>query len=130
MSLIVPKIVYPSGGGTTLTFSYPPRMVPAQLYEATRRDNLSSAGVRESIYERLDIFLEFTMEYVKIGADMAAWDAFFVNALAGNAFDYYPDSTQGAFTTYLLEDTNWTAAYKQLGMYTFKVRFRKRVAWP
>jgi hypothetical protein len=127
MALVVPKIVYAS---TTLTFTYPPRQVPYKIYSAVRHDNLASSGVRESVLERVDEFLEFEMEYVKIGTDVSAWASFMQYALQGGSFDYYPDSTSGSYTTYLLEDTDWNAAYKQMAVYTFKIRFRKRIAWP
>lgn len=131
MGLALPKIVYPSGGGSTLQFVYPPRFVAGD-YNAIRHDNLSSAGVTERIWERTDELLRFTMEYVKVGADLNAWDSFMQQALQGTAFDYYPDPVLAptAFTTYLLTRTNWNAAFKQLGMYTFQMEFRKRVAWP
>lgn len=130
MALTVPKIIYPTGGGTTLTFVYPPRLVPNPPLQAIKHTNLASSGVQETIYERTDEFFQFTMEYVKIGSDLSAWDAFVRSALQGTAFDYYPDSTLSSHTTYFLEDTNWTAAFKQLGIYTFQMKFRKRVAWP
>jgi hypothetical protein len=132
-NLPLPKILYPSGAspGTTFTFVYPPREVPYKDYSVVRHDNIASSGVRESIFERMDEFLTFTMEYAKLGSDIQAWDAFIIWALQGAAFDYYPDSTvAGTHTAYVLEDTTWTPAYKQLGMYTFNVRFRKSITWP
>lgn len=130
MALIVPKVVYPTGGGTTFTFTFPPRLVPYKVYEAVRHDNLSSAGVKESIYERTDEFLVFTMENVKAGSDISGWDSFIQSALQGIPFDYYPDSTVGSFTTYVFEGFGWSADFKSVGMYTFGMRFRKRVNWP
>ena len=129
MALIVPKIVYPSGGGTTLTFDYPPRNQPYKTYKQIRNDNLSSAGVRETISQRRDEFINVPLEYVKV-ATMAGWDSFMQAALAGGTFDYYPDSTAGSFTTCVLEDTDWNPNFKSLGMFTFTLKLRKRVAWP
>ncbi len=130
MALTVPKIVFPTGGGTTLTFVYPPRQVPYKTYAAIRHDNLASSGVRESIYERRDEFLNFTMEYVKAGADVSAWDSFMQFALTGAPFDFYVDATINSYATYVLEETSWNAAFKSLGMFSFSMKFRKRVAWP
>jgi hypothetical protein len=48
-------------------------------------------------------------------------------ALGGGQFGYYPDASLPSFTNYWLEDTNWTAAYKSVGQYTFKVKFRQVV---
>ena len=130
MALALPKIVYPRGGGATLNFVYPPRKVPFRAYETVRHDNVASSGVRETVYERTDKFFEFEMEYVKLGTDVGAWDSFVQSALQGIAFDYYPDATLGSLTTYVLEDTTWHPGYKQLGMYSFTMRFRERVPWP
>lgn len=129
-SFPIPKIVYPSGGSNTLTFTRQPRMVPFDVRKAVRHDNDASSGVRESIYERTDVFLTFTMEYVNIGSDVAAWDTFIQSAEQGIPFDYYPDQTLGSFVTYTLAATDWTAKYKQLGIYTFDMNLRKYAGWP
>jgi|SRR5579863_4323943 len=124
-----PKIIYNTATGTvTLNFQYPPRRAPAYLYSATRHDNVSSAGVRESIFERLDQFATLEMDWVLSGADVTAWSSFMQYAMNGGPFSYYPDSSQAAFTNYWLEDTNWNAAYKRPGKYSFKVKFRQVVA--
>lgn len=130
MALVVPKIIYPSGGGTTLTFVYPPRNVPFNPLGATRHDNFSSSGVKEAIHERADTFFEFDMENVLAGTDITNWQTFMQYALQGGTFDYYPDATLGSLTTYFLEDTGWNPTRKSLGIYTFHVKFRKAVAWP
>ena len=124
-----PQIVYdPGTGPVTLLFQRPPRKVPAYEYNAVRHDNISSAGVREAVLERIETFLELEMEWVGIGADVQAWNQFMQFALAGGQFGYYPDASQPQFTNYWLEDTDWTAAYKAPGQYTFKLKFRQVVA--
>jgi hypothetical protein len=130
MSLAIPKIVFPSGGGTTFNLTFPPRQVPFKSYQATKHINIASSGVSEVIYERRDEFLVFTMETVKAGSDVSGWDIFMQSALQGIPFDYYPDGTLGAFTTYVYDDTGWEAKYLSLGLYQFQLRFRKRVSWP
>lgn len=130
MSLALPKIVYPSGGGATLNFIRQPIEVSAFEYEEVRHDNLSSAGVRESVSERIDQFYTFTMPWQTIGADINAWATFMAYALQGGPFDYYPDATINVSYVYLLDDTNWTAAYRSLGLYSFKFRMRLSVGWP
>jgi hypothetical protein len=128
--LTLPKIVFPSGGGTTLSFVRPPRQVPYRVYNATRHDNYASAGPRESITERVDSYLQFDMEYVNIGSDVAAWDAFIQYALMGGPFDYYPDASVGTFATYLMYASDWNAAYKQLGIFAFSMKLIKSFGWP
>jgi len=95
--------------------------------DAVRHDNLASSGVRESVNERIDSFLDLEMEWVGIGSDVSAWQAFMAYALQGGSFQYYPDSSQSAFTSYWLEDTNWTAAYRSPGQYSFRLKFRQVV---
>lgn len=88
-----PKIVWPSGGANTLTFVYPPRNVPYVHYTAVRHDTFSTAGVKQSILERIDTFVNFDMLHVINGADATAWASFMLNSgLLGQAFDYYPDA--------------------------------------
>jgi hypothetical protein len=124
-----PQIVYDAGTGpTVLAFARPPRKVPAYECNAVRHDNISSAGVREAVLERVETFLELELEWVGIGADVQAWNKFMQFALAGGQFAYYPDGSQPTFTNYWLEDTNWTAAYKAPGQYTFKLKFRQVVS--
>jgi hypothetical protein len=126
-----PKIVYtPSGGSEqTLNFSYPPRQQPGYLKTAVRHDNISTAGVRESVLERIDTFLEFTMDYLQAGTDLADWSEFLDYALTGGVFAYYPDASQAAFINCLLENTDAQIAYKAPGVYSLTLKFRQQVAW-
>jgi hypothetical protein len=124
-----PQIVYnPGAGPVTLPFTYPPTGVAAYNSVATRHDNVSSAGVRESILERVDAFLELEMNTVLSGADAANWNSFMQYALLGGQFSYYPDSSQAAFTNYWLEQTSWLASYARPGQLKFKLKFRQVVA--
>jgi hypothetical protein len=123
-----PKIVYtPTGGAeTTLTFGAPARFVAAYSRVAVRHDNLSGAGVRETVVERYDDFLELTVEFIR-ASEVAAWQSFLDHALSGAAFAYYPDASQSSFTNYLLEDQDARLEWKSLGMYTTKLKFRKLI---
>ncbi len=125
-----PKITYtPLAGGIaqTLTFARPPRLVAAYNRVATRHDNLSTAGVKETVVERVDNFLELTLEYVGIGSELTAWASFMAEALQGVPFDYFPDASLPDYTAYTLDDTDWKAEYKSPAQYTFKVVFREVV---
>ena len=118
----------PATWGATLTFLRPPRSVPGKVLKAVRTETITSAGVKEILLQRLDEFLSFTMAWVKLGADAAAWDAFMNSALQGNAFDYYPDASLPDFSTWTLEDTDYERAYRSAGEFTFAVNFRKFVS--
>lgn len=123
-----PQIIYdPGAGPVTLRFTYPPRNVAAYNSVATRHDNIASSGVRESILERVDAFLEIQMQTAPAGSDVAGWNSFMQYALQGGQFAYYPNASESAFTSYWLEDTTWNAAYKAPGLYSFKLKFRQVV---
>lgn len=124
-----PKIVYTPAGGTeqTLNFTSAPRQQPGYSKNAVRHDNISTAGVRESVLERIDTFLEFGVDYIRAGNDLAAWSAFFDFALTGAPFAYYPDASQSAFTNCLLEDTGENVVYEAPGVYSVKVKFRQAI---
>ena len=124
-----PKIVYTSveGGEQTLAFAYPPQQCPGYFRSAVRHDNVSTAGIRESVLERTDEFVELSLPWIRAGADLAAWQAFLDQALTGASFSYYPDAGQAPFANYLLEDTETKLVWKTPGVYTVTLKLRKLV---
>lgn len=123
-----PQIIYdPGTGPVTLVFTYPPRTMAAYQSVAARHDNVASSGVRESILERVDHFIELNLQAVLAGVDVEAWNSFMQYALTGGQFAYYPDASQSSFTNCWLEDTTWSASYKAPGLYSFKLKFRQVV---
>jgi hypothetical protein len=130
MAMALPKITYtPIGSGSvsTLVFQGPARFVAAYNRAAARHDNVSTAGAKETVVERVDEFLELTLERVNQGSDVDSWDAFMQNALQGVEFNYFPDKDLPDFATFTLEDTDWRAEYKSAGQFSFRVKFRKAV---
>jgi hypothetical protein len=125
-----PKIVYTPAGGSeqTLNFASPPRQQPGYLKAAIRHDNISTAGVRESVLERIDAFLQFTMDYIQAGSDLEDWSAFLDYALQGGPFAFYPDASQTASVNCLLENTDAQMAYKAPGLYSLTLKLRQQVA--
>jgi hypothetical protein len=119
-----------SGQTITLQLQYPPRKVPYRDYAATRHDNIASSGVQENIFERLDTFTGFDMEFV-VGSDkIAAWDTFISSAIQGLYFRYYADASQPSYTNYFLVENTWVSAYKSPSVWSFSCRFRQRINWP
>jgi hypothetical protein len=125
-----PKIVYTPAGGTeqTLNFSYPPVRQPATWQSAVRYDNVSSAGVRESVLERVDQFLEINLDWIRAGSDLANWQAFLDHALTGAVFAFYADASLASFTNCVLEDTEVRLEFKAVGVYSITLKFRQAVA--
>lgn len=124
-----PKIVYTPQGGTeqTLNFGYAPRRQPAYLRSAVRHDNVSAAGVRESVLERVEEFLELSMENIRAGADLANWQAFLDHALTGAPFAYFPDAATTAFENYALAETEARIEFQAPGLYALELRLRRHV---
>jgi hypothetical protein len=125
-----PKIVYTPAGGTeqTLNFSAPPSRQPATWKSAVRHDNVASAGVRESVLERVDQFLEINLDWIRAGTDLANWQSFLDHALTGAAFSFYPDAAVPSFLNCLLEDTEARIEFKAPGVYSLTLKFRQEVA--
>ncbi len=124
-----PKIVFTPAGGTiqTLNFVSPPVRQPSAWKAAVRHDNVSSAGVRESVLERVDQFLEINLDWIRAGADLANWQAFLDHALTGAAFSYYPDASVASFINCVLEDAETRIEFKAAGVYALTLKFRKAV---
>jgi hypothetical protein len=129
MSSIVPKIVWPAGGGNTLLFDYPPVNVPYDDRASIRHDNAASSGVREFIYERTDVFLDLEIANMLL-ATAATWDSFIQSAEQGIPFDYYPDHMSGTHDTYTLEGTTWKPEFKYLATFTFKLQLLLYAGYP
>jgi hypothetical protein len=123
-----PKITYTPVGGVeqTLTFGAPARFAPGYSRLAVRHDNVSTAGIRESVLERIDDILEITVEWIRV-SEVADWQAFLDHALTGALFAYYPDAAQTSFTNYLLEDAEAKLEWKTPGMYSLRLKFRKQI---
>jgi len=123
-----PKIVYTPAGGSeqTLSFVFPPRQQPAYFKLAVRHDNVSAAGLRESVLERVDQFLELTVDSIQAGTDLANWLLFLDHALTGAVFAYYPDASLPVFENYVLEDTEARVEYKSPGLYSLALKLRRQ----
>jgi hypothetical protein len=112
---------------TTLTFgrfTFPTK-VPAYDRAAIRHSNVAASGLLETIYEHTDHYTDITVEAVQIGADVDNWNTFVIFAERGGIFSFYPDSTANPFTDYTLWDAQWTAAYRSVGLYNFKMKWRE-----
>jgi hypothetical protein len=125
-----PQIIYtpPGGPQQIVNFVSPPRQQPGYLKAAIRHDNISTAGIRESVLERIDQFMELSLNWIRAGADLANWTAFLDYALTGAAFAYYPDASLTAYINYVLEDTGARVDYQGAGIYSLKLKCRVLVS--
>lgn len=124
-----PKIVYIPAGNTpqTLDFVLPPTRQPEAWKVAVRHDNVATSGVRESVLERVDQFLEINLDWIRAGSELAQWQAFLDYALTGAIFDYYPDASSPLSDSCVLEDTETQLKFKASGFYSLTLKLRKAV---
>lgn len=125
--MILPKIVYNAGSGAvTLNFSYPPVQKPgADEKDATRHDTESSAGILQSVVERVVTFRTIQLDSVP-QSDLAGWSSFMDWALSGGVFTYYPDATVGGtHDDWTLSDTSWSPVFAFKTFAKFKLKMRK-----
>lgn len=122
------KIVYnPTGDSeVTLTIAFAASNVPGYARAAVRHDNVSTAGIRESILERIEDLVSLEFAHIPSSAK-ADWENFLDYALTGAPFDYYVNAAGADFVTYLLEDMEATLAYKYAGMYSLTMKVRKQI---
>lgn len=117
--------------GTTLSFLRQPRKVPGFSLTGIRHDNRATSGVQEVVYERTDDTLNFDMEYIAVGSDIAAWETFIESAISGVPFDYYPDATLTPYVSCFMDNKEVAADYRFPGQYKImKFSFYKRPPWP
>lgn len=121
-AFITPKFAY-FNGSTIVDFT-PTRPAVKKTPQgigplsAVRHDSITTSGIKQSVVERVDEFLELPFESVP-QSDLASWKAFMSIALTGAQFTYYPDSTDPAtYFDYTLENTDWRpkwSSYKNFG---------------
>jgi len=117
----------PTAWGTSFTFLYPQRNIPALNEKAEREDSTSTAGVRQSVWLRTDNFIDIDMPFIQKGADSDAWTLFLVSAINGARFDYYPDADLSAHSSYMLEDKDARLEYRSPGFYQLKFLIRQDI---
>ncbi len=128
-----PKIVYPSGGSpqATVSFAWQPLMWTPVQKEAVRHDSIASAGDQQSVLERIENLQFLRMHFITAALLLSSWEPFFDSALAGNAFDYYPDADVGSYTTYILTDMGiepeWDYNDDNAAVYRFVLSMRKKL---
>lgn len=126
MSWKVPKFAYNPGSGIVdFIPTYPAVNKPTvNSLVATRHDNFTSEGDRQSVTERVDQMLPLEFAFVP-ASDLANWQAFMSYALTGAQFTYYPDSTNPAvYTDYTLEESDWAPKKVGYQLYSFNMTMR------
>lgn len=112
----------------TLTFVYPPTSKPIQNKQATRTDTYSTAGVRQTVVQRVNEVFPIQMKNILAGDDATAWQAFLDFAVDGSPFEFYPDETnQLEHFTMFLSDTSSQLVFSSAGIYTFSGNLQKEI---
>ena len=125
MSWIVPTFSY---NGNTWTPTYPAKgkqPISTLGQSATRHDSLTTSGLQQNVLERIDRLFDLEFPVVP-QADLVYWDAFISWAIAGNQFEYAPDSTDmSSFVTCYLQSTD--IPYKWVAFELFAISMKLRV---
>jgi hypothetical protein len=112
----------------TPTFPATKRPPLNTVLSAVRHDSITSAGEKQSVFERIDQMIPLSFENVPQSdiTSTPGWQDMFTNVLAGAEFVYYPDHTD--LTTYdlvTLEDMDFKP--KWVGWQNFSLSFNLRV---
>jgi hypothetical protein len=125
MSWIVPTFSY---NGNTWTPTYPAtnqQPIATLGQSATRHDSITTSGLQQNVLERIDRLFDLDFPFVP-QSDLAGWDAFILWAIAGNQFQYAPDSTApSTYVTCYLQSTD--VPYKRVAFELFTISFKLRV---
>jgi hypothetical protein len=121
-----PKVVYnPGSGDVTLTFQRGPNAFHC-YYHAVRHDNVATSGLKESVLERLEMLIEFSMPALTISdaTDYPAWAALMKFALTGAAFKFFPNATLTEYYNCTSEDEDWDPQRAGPGKYTVACKWK------
>jgi hypothetical protein len=123
-------IAWGASAKDSFTATYPPinKDLGDEL-DAVREDSITSSGIKQSVTERIDVFRDYSFDWVP-AADVPLWDNMMRNyVLGGGLLTYFPDSTNLASSTdYTLEDLVWKPKIAQARNYaSFKIRLRQWV---
>lgn len=118
------KFVY---NGNTFIPTYAPKgKVPVDGQAAIRHDSITTSGLRQSVLERIDRVLTLNFEFIP-ESELSSWDAFIGWILAGNQFQYYPDSTLTNNNYYQVVDTDLRPEFVCKETYKLSMNLRRVV---
>lgn len=125
---IRPKFAYNDGGGI-IDFSplYPAtKKVPAGAgpLEAIRHDSITTSGIKQSVVERVDEFIELPFETIP-ESDLTSWQEFMTWAIKGNQFTYYPNAAvPGTYYEVTIEEMSYRPKYVAYKTYSLTITLR------
>lgn len=134
----LPSITYTPTGGGPVTFNFQDGPKDFIAYDSARRnDNVSTSGLRESVYEATDLMIAFTMPAILMasGGAYASWKNFYAACLQGIPFQFTPNPAVTAaaapwsggtfWFNCLIEDTKFQP--KRVGYYRYSLDCKFRV---
>lgn len=121
----VPQFTYNSTSFTPTYAATKKQPIATLGQQAIRHDSITTSGLQQSVLERIDRVFELNFPVVPVG-DLSGWDAFLSWALAGQQFEYAPDSTvPGTYVTCYM--TSSSVPYKFVNYQIFSLSFECRV---
>jgi hypothetical protein len=129
--MTTPKITYNDATGQpqTLQFLYPPTSKPLFNKQAKRSDTFSTAGIRQTVLQRVNDSLPIQMVTIlNDGQDNVQWQSFLDWAVTGGPFEYFPDSQnlEDHYTCFLLE-SDAQLSFSVSGIFSFSGTFQREI---
>lgn len=103
----IPKIVYPSGGGTTVTYTFPlsddPRNEETRAYNNT---SVSQSGIVQNVQDRQEETLTLKFRFVSQALTDSTRTWLTSSGFNKTAFDFYPHASEaGNNAFYVVDDS-------------------------
>jgi len=121
----LPKVVYyPTGGPVTLQFKRGPVNFAVKQVARGNTNLATSGAAQERVLEAMDLLITFEMPHLVIDDDMAGWDAFLQQALAGATFNFFPNSSLTDWYNCVDESGTWDVAHNAPKKYASGFQWR------
>jgi hypothetical protein len=126
-----PSIVYTPGGNGDITLAVKRGVADFVCRgPAVRHRNLATSGAVETVLERIEFLIGFTVPKLMVGANpsnddvLEDWATWFHWALAGGSFKFYPVAGGQIYYNCTLETEEWAPARVGPGGYSHAFELR------
>ena len=105
----IPKIIYPSGGGTTITFTIPVADDPlSEEVSAINNTSVSQSGLVQNSQDRQEETITVKFRFISTALTDSVRTWFKNSASTKTTFDYYIHESEAGFNTYYLVDDDFS----------------------
>jgi len=101
----IPKIIYPSGGGTTITYTIPVADDPEnEEVRAFNKTSISQSGAVQNVQDRIEETITVKFRFVSETLTNSTRTFFTTSGSTKATFDFYTHASEAGFETYYLVD--------------------------